>query len=168
MAEKALATALQTEVQNKVNQARGQMRTTPEDAIETLQMEMEKIKQVPELTPDAREQLMNTLQAALREGKRKKTEVEHIRQEEAERRAQGMEQNLVAQGLIGQQQKVKQLIDRVDFLLEEARVLEGDESQKKYDDARAAAIFARETMPRNSTPQAAELAAEIGALTSTK
>ena len=69
-------------------------------------MEMGKIGQVPELTADAREQLMDTLKAALREGKRKKTEFDHIRQEEAERRAQGMEEQAVAIGLLRQQQKV--------------------------------------------------------------
>ena len=162
VAEKALTTALQTEVQNIVNQARGQMGTNPEHAIEMLRLEMEKIKQLPEVTPDAREQLVGTLQAALREGMRKKTEVEHIRQEEAERRAQGIEQQLVAQGLIRQQQTVKQLIDRVDFLLEEARFLEGDEMQAKFDDARLAAIRAREMMPQNPTPEGARLLAEIG------
>ena len=36
--------------------------------------------------------------------------------------------------------------------------MEGDEAQKKYDDARAAAMRARVDMPRNVTPPAAELA----------
>ena len=162
MAEKALTTALQTEVQNIVNQARGQMGTNPEHAIEMLRLEMEKINQLPELTPDTREQLMSTLQATLREGMRKKTEVEHIRQEEAERRAQGIEQQLVAQGLIRQQQTVKQLIDRVDFLLEEARFTEGDEVQRSMTTLGRPPLRARETMPHNSTPEAARLLAEMG------
>ena len=131
VAEKALTIQEQTEVQNVVSQARSLMGTAPNSAIEKLRMEMGKIGQVPELTADAREQLMDTLKAALREGMRKKTEFDHIRQEEAERRAQGMEEQAVAIGLLRQQQKVQQLIERVDFLLEEARNMEGDECRER-------------------------------------
>ena len=55
----------------------------------------------------------------------------------------------MAQGLIRQQQTVKQLIDRVDFLLEEARLTEGDEMQSKYDDARRPPL-----RPANGCPAA--------------
>ncbi len=92
----AQAAATQTEVQNVINQARGQMRTTPENAIRDLRLEMEKVKGIAELTPEAREQFYGALQAALREGSKQLIEVEHRRQEDAERRAAGMEQALVA------------------------------------------------------------------------
>ena len=162
-ARSALASATQTEVQNIINQARGQMRTTPENAIQLLQTEMEKVTGLPELTPEAREQFLGALQAALREGKKLLVEVEQRRQEDAVRRAQGMEQALVANALIRDQQKVKQLIDRVGFLLEEARTLggdaaekkNGDEAQKKYGDAVNAANVAGDILPHQPTPVAA-------------
>ena len=118
---------MQTEVQNIISKARGQMRTTPEDAIQSLRLELDKVKQLPELTPEARDQFVTSLESALREGYRQKTEVEQRRQEDMERRAKARENALVVQGLVRDQQKVKQLIDRVDFLLEEARLLEGEE-----------------------------------------
>ena len=156
----AQAAATQTEVQNVINQARGQMRTTPENAIRDLRLEMEKVKGIAELTPEAREQFYGALQAALREGSKQLIEVEHRRQEDAERRAAGMEQALVANGLIRDQQKVKQLIARVDFLLDEARTLEGEEAYKKAGDANAAGIMAAEILPHDPTPAAAILLAQ--------
>ncbi len=151
---------MQTEVQNAINQARGQMRTTPENAIQLLRLEMEKVKGTAELTPEAREQLYDALQAALREAKRRLIEVEHRRQEEAEQRAAGMEQALVANALMRDQQKVQQLIARVDFLLKEACALEGEEAEKKFGDANAAGIAAAEILPHDPAAAAAVLLAQ--------
>ena len=156
----AQAAATQTEVQNVINQARGQMRTTPENAIRDLRLEMEKVKGIAELTPEAREQFYGALQAALREGSKQLIEVEHRRQEDAERRAAGMEQALVANKLIRDQDKVKQLIARVDFLLEEARTLEGEEAYKKAGDANAAGLAAAEILPHDPAPAASVLLAQ--------
>ncbi|MGO8690547.1 MAG: hypothetical protein ACLQLG_13070 [Thermoguttaceae bacterium] len=156
----ALVTAMQTEVQNVINQARGQMRTTPENAIQDLRLEMEKVKAIAELTPEAREQFYGALQAALREAKRCLIEVEHRRQEDAERRVAGMEHLLVANALMRDQQKVEQLIACVDFLLKEACALEGEEAYKKAGDANAAGIVAAEIMPHDPAPAAAVLLAQ--------
>jgi hypothetical protein len=160
-ARSALAAATQAEVQNVINQARGQMRSNPENSIQMLRQEMEKVKGLPELTPEAREQFLGALQAALREGSRRLVEVVHIRQEDAERMAKGMEQALMANALVRDQQKVRQLVDRVDFLLEEARVLEGDEAGQKYSDAMAAGAAAAQILPQVPAPQAAVIAAGV-------
>ena len=48
------------------------MGTNPQLAIQSLRMELEKIKQVPELSPEARDQIVSGLQAALREGARRR------------------------------------------------------------------------------------------------
>ena len=96
----ALAVAMQTDVRNAIQQARGQMPTTPENAIQLLQTEMEKVTGLPELTPEAREQFLGDLQAALREAKTRLIEVERHRQEDAARRAQAMEQAQTADRLV--------------------------------------------------------------------
>ena len=86
---------------------------------------------------------MSTLKAALREGMRKKTEFEHIRQEEA---SEGPGHGAGSWGPGTDPETAEsQAVDRAGGLpLEEARVMEGDGVQKKYDDARAAAVRARE------------------------
>jgi hypothetical protein len=160
-AASAQATALQTEVQNVVNKARGQMQKEPERALQDLRVELEKVQSVAELSPDTRDQLASQLQSAMKQATTRQIEVEHIRQAAAAREAQGREEAIIAQDLTRKQDKVKQLIDRVDFLLKQAPELEGEEATKTFDDARAAARKAMETMPSSPATGAAENAALV-------
>ena len=132
------------------------MRTTPEDAIQGLRMELEKVKQLPELAPEARDQFASSLESALREGYRQKTEVEHRRQEDMERAAAARENALQADKLVQDQQKVKQLIDRVVFLVRQAGSMEGEEAQKEYADAGDVAATAA-ISPPTTRPDAATI-----------
>ena len=67
------------------------MATNPVLALQTLREEAEKIKQVPDLAPATRDQLMNTLQAAIGEATRHLTAHEGHRQERQERIAAAKE-----------------------------------------------------------------------------
>ncbi|HWC89613.1 MAG TPA: hypothetical protein VG433_08160, partial [Pirellulales bacterium] len=58
--------AIQADVQNTLNQARGTMGTSPEQAANMLKLSLETVRQSPELTPELRMQLTNQLENALR------------------------------------------------------------------------------------------------------
>ena len=118
---RAVQQALQTEVQNLINQARGQMATNPAMAIQALRTQQEKVKQFPDLLPEVRDQMLSGLQAALKEGAKRLTEYEHNRQIRAEQIAAGKEQELIARDLDQHQQKIKQLMARFDSLMMEGR-----------------------------------------------
>ena len=135
VAEKALTTALQTEVQNIANQARGQMRTNPEHAIEMLRLEMEKIKATPGTDAGCPRAVDEHVAGGV--AGRETKEDRGRASSPGERGAAGAGHGAAVGGprTDAEQQNVKQLIDRVDFLLEEARFAEGDEAQKKSDDA---------------------------------
>ena len=114
----ALQTIAQTEVQNTISQARGLMGTNPQLAIQNLRMELEKMKQLPELSAEARDQIVSALQAALREGARRKTEFEACvsRSIRTGRRRERAGEILV-QNLVRGQQRLKQVMDRFDSLM---------------------------------------------------
>ena len=61
-----LGQVIQTQVQNAVNQARGQMGTDPEAAMQNLKLTLEMVRQTPDLKPEVRDQLVDVIQAALR------------------------------------------------------------------------------------------------------
>ena len=146
--QSAITQAMQAEVQTVINTARSQMRTNPEAALQSLNMQMEKVKQVPELPPDARDQLAGQLLRALRQGQSVQREVEFRRQREQEARARGIEQMLVQENLARNQQKLKQLMDRFDSLMEEGRYRVAEDS---------AAAEAAKLAPNNPAPVAATL-----------
>ena len=72
---------IKTQVQNAVNQARGQMGTDPEGAMQNLKLQLETVKQAPDLDPEVRDQLVDVIQAALRAASRRKVEIEQRRQQ---------------------------------------------------------------------------------------
>ena len=156
--KRAIQTIAQTEVQNVISQARGLMGTNPQLAIQNLRMELEKIKQVPELSPEAHDQIVSGLQAALREGARRLTEVEYRRQQRQEEEAKAREQELLVQNLVRSQQRLKQVMDRFDSLMLEGR----------YQDdgvilgAEGLAVEAEKLAPGSPVPVAAKKTAELG------
>ena len=115
--KRAIQTIAQTEVQNTISQARGQMGANPQLAIQNLRMELEKMKQLPELSAEARDQIVSSLQAALREGARRLTEFEHRQQQRQERESKAREQEILVRNLVRSQQRLKQVMDRFDSLM---------------------------------------------------
>ena len=143
--KRAIQTIAQTEVQNAISQARGQMGANPQLAIQNLRMELEKMKQLPELSPEARDQIVGSLQAALREGARRLTEFEQRQQQRQEEESKAKEQEILIQNLVRTQQRVKQVMDRFDSLM-----LEGN-----YEKADELAAEAAKLAPNSSVPVAA-------------
>ena len=112
---------IQTEVQNAISQARSLMGTDPDRATQQLKLTLEKVRQTAELNPDVRDQVVDVLQTALREAARRKVEFEYARQKRLENMAAGKEQALIAESLIRNQDKVKQLMARFNSLMLEGR-----------------------------------------------
>ena len=149
--KRAIQTIAQTEVQNAISQARGQMGANPQLAIQNLRMELEKMKQLPELSAEARDQIVGSLQAALREGARRLTEFEQRQQQRQEEESKAKEQEILIQNLVRTQQRVKQVMDRFDSLM-----LEGN-----YEKADELAAEAAKLAPNSSVPVAAGKMAEF-------
>jgi len=112
---------IQTEVQNAVNQARGQMRTDPEGATQNLMIMLENVKQAPDLNPEIRDQLVDMIQAARRAADRRRIEVERERQARYERQAATAERLRLLENLRRKQQKVANLMERFNSLMDEGR-----------------------------------------------
>jgi len=145
---KVVTAVIQTEVQNAVNQARAKMRTDPEGAAQALKLTLEKVRQAPELDPAVRDQLVDVVQAALRETARVQTEVEQRRQRAQENLATAKERQLINENLIRNQQKMKQLMDRFNSLMAEGKYRYAEE---------AAAQEAAQIAPDHPVPVAATL-----------
>ena len=88
-----------SEVQNVIDQAGQQMPVDPDAVIQSLKLELDKIRQTPDLEADVRGQLVDQLQVALREGERRRVEFEQKRQQQQEAQASGKERLLVQDNL---------------------------------------------------------------------
>ena len=137
-----IAQMIQTEVQNTISQARSLMGTDPDRATQQLKLTLEKVRQTAELNPDVRDQVVDVLQTALREAARRKVEFEYARQKRLENMAAGKEQALIAESLIRNQDKAKQLIARFNSLMLEGR----------YQPAKDVATEAQKVLPENPVP----------------
>jgi len=58
------------DVQNTINQAWGKMLSEPEAAVQDLRLHLESVTRAPEIDPDVRDQLVDYLQAAIRQAER--------------------------------------------------------------------------------------------------
>ncbi len=112
---------IQAEVQNTLNQARSLMGTDPDAATQQMKLTLEKVRQTAELNPEVRDQYVDLLQTALREAARRKVEVEHARQQRLESAAAAKERLLITENLTRNQEKVKQLMERFNSLMDERR-----------------------------------------------
>ncbi len=130
---------IQAEVQNTLNHARSLMGTDPDVATQQLKLTLEKVRQTAELNPDVRDQYVDLLQTGLREAARRKVEVEHARQQRLENAAAAKERLLITENLTRNQEKVKQLLERFNSLMDERR----------YRPAEQVALEAHKAMPDN-------------------
>ncbi|MGA2069512.1 MAG: hypothetical protein ABSG86_31460, partial [Thermoguttaceae bacterium] len=143
--------ATQMEVTAVINQARAAMGTDPAGALAKLRDKTEQVRQLPEIRPELRDQLLGQLQQAIRAGKARQTEFEnHMRQiQEAE--AAAKERMLVADSMQRRQQKVRQLMDRFEVLISEGKFKEAEE-----DTAGEVAKIVDSSMDRVNNPVAVD------------
>jgi hypothetical protein len=119
--------ATQMEVSNLVNQARSMMGTDPDKALGNLRDETEKVRQMPEIRPALRDQLLGQLNAATRAGKARLREFEQRRRERQEAEASARERMLAAEAMGRDRQTVRQLMERFDVLIRQGKYKEAEE-----------------------------------------
>ena len=132
---------IQAEVQNSISQARSLMSTDPDAALQQLKLTLEKVRQTGALDPDVRNQYVDQLQTALREASRRKVEFEQARQQRMENVATARERELTRWPLTRSQEKVRQLMERFNSLM--------DERQFKLAEEAAATEVEKLTQPLN-------------------
>jgi len=151
--QQVLEQKIKTEVEQALNQAREQMGSNPESAKRDLKIWLETIERSPDMGPDTRAQLRNQIESAIREAGRRS--VEHaIRVAQAEEnRAAADERQQLVEETARNRQKVKQLMDRFNSLMDEGRYSEAE-------DVIAAQVL--ELEPLSATPPAALWASRFG------
>lgn len=113
--------AVTAEVQEAISRARKAMATSPDAVINDLKLQLDNVRRVPELDPDVRNQLVTQLQTALREADRRRVEFEHQRQQQQELLASAKERQLITDNLLRKEEKLRQLMERFNSLMEEGR-----------------------------------------------
>ena len=116
-----LTQAVQTNIQAAINQARGQMMTDPDAAIQNLRLKLEDLRQQRDLIPEVREQLTDALETALRDGSRRRTELTELRLERQAQESAAKKRQLLVANLQRTQDHLRQLMDRFDSLMKEGR-----------------------------------------------
>ncbi len=147
---RVVAQMMQAEVMNVLNKSRSLMSTDPELAAQSLRMELEKVRQVPQLDPDVRDQFVDSLQGALREASVRKAEVEQQRQQRLESKAIASERLLAAKRLERAQMTMKELFERFNALLAERNYAAADDISKQAEremPSSPTAIVARTEVP---------------------
>ena len=136
------------EVQNSINLARQRMTEEPDVVLQNLRIKLEEVKQAPELAPDVRDQLVDQLQAALKETARRKVENDHRTQMEQEQLAIAKERLLVNSNLERKTEKLSQLMERFNALMDEGRYRMAEEQ---------VAVEAQRIAPENFAVRSATL-----------
>jgi hypothetical protein len=151
---------LRREIENTVIDARRQMTSDPETAIQNLKLALQNVEQSPALSPDMRAQLIDKLQIALREAQRAAIIKDELDAERDEQVAAAQERKLLEDRLARDREKEKQLVDRFDALIDE----------KRYDEALDVAATLEEFYdahtytdhgPEGVTPVVAMLSGEL-------
>ncbi|MFH1922447.1 MAG: hypothetical protein ABIP48_21510, partial [Planctomycetota bacterium] len=142
---KVIEEMVSADVANTIKQVRG-MPDEPEAAIQNLKQQLENVRRVPELEPDVRDQLVDQLQAAVRQAEHRQIRLEKQRQEQHEVLAASKERAMINEELLRGQQKMEQLMERFNSLMEEGRFRMAEEQ---------IAMEAQELAPNNPVPVAA-------------
>ncbi len=150
--EKVIAQITQATVQNAINNARFQMARDPEGSKENLKLTLEMVRQTPDITPEFRDRLTGVIQAAVQAAGRRQIELEQRRRQRQEAIAASKERTLVSENLQRKQQKVRQLMERFNSLMDEGRYRLAEE---------AAAAEAAAEVPECPVPVLATLHARM-------
>ncbi|HRX78020.1 MAG TPA: VWA domain-containing protein, partial [Pirellulaceae bacterium] len=111
--------AIQAEVETGLSEARQKMSSNPETAIQALKVLLERVDTEPDLGAEVRSQLAGRIQAAIREAGRIRVEVENRRAHAEENKAAAVEAERLVEDTARKRQKIKQLLDRFNALLDE-------------------------------------------------
>ena len=116
------------DVQNTINRARGRMSDDPAASIQDLKLQLENVRWAPELELDVRDQLVDQLQAAVRQAEQRETESGERRQQQHEALAAAKDRALSNEDLLRRAEKMEQLMERFNSLMEEGRYRNAEET----------------------------------------
>lgn len=125
--QQVLEQKIKTEVEQALSQAREQMGSNPESAKRDLKIWLETIERSPDLGPDTRAQLRNQIESAIREAGRRSVEFAIRVAQAEENRAAADERQQLVEETARNRQKVKQLMDRFNSLMDEGRYQEAED-----------------------------------------
>lgn len=111
--------AIQAEVETGLNVARQKMTNNPETALQALKVLLEAVDTEPDLGAEVRSQLSNRIQSAIQETSKIKIEVDSRRAHAEENAAAAAEAERLVDDLTRKREKIKQLLDRFNSLLDE-------------------------------------------------
>ena len=114
-------------VEKELSDARTALGTDPDGVEQSLKSLSEMIKLADALSAETRAQLLTQVQSAIRAARRESGVVKEKVAREREREAQAREQLRIVRDLDLKTQKLKQVMDRFDSLMEEGNFMEADE-----------------------------------------
>ncbi len=118
---------IEAEVESGLQRARDQMAQDPAGVIQELKLLLANVRRVPELSAGVRAQLVDRIEAALREAARREVELEAQQQAAQQALAAARERQRLTDRLTRDQQKARQLVDRMNSLIAEGRYVEAEE-----------------------------------------
>lgn len=123
----AFVEMLQKEVQNTLIDARAQMTTSPDLAIQDLKLSLESIQRVADLDAGKRAELVSKLRSALKEAHYQASLKDELDRQREEQLAASRAQKLINERLTRRIEREKQLMDRFNALIDERRFSEAEE-----------------------------------------
>ncbi len=118
---------IRTEVEGALRAARARMDSDPASVEDDLKLMLGRVVRSPELKAEVRAQLRGQLEEALRESARRAATHDILRQQQEVARAAALDRLRIANNLIRKEEKIKQLMDRFNSLMEEGRYLAADQ-----------------------------------------
>ena len=116
-----LVEAVTQDVRVQLNEARKRMATNPEDVRQDLKDLLDQVLRTPDLPPEVREQLADQVRAAIRQADARVIEWNEQQRRAAAQQAQALERKLLTDSLLAREQKLTQLMQRFNSLMEEGR-----------------------------------------------
>jgi len=118
---------VETDAVMAMRRARQIMRSDPAAVNEELKLLLGQVLRTPELRAEVRSTLRSKLEAALREASRVAATKDILDHQQQEAQAAALDRLRIGQNLDRKQEKLKQLMDRFDSLMDEGRYIAADE-----------------------------------------
>ncbi len=122
-----MAGKLRAQVENSLADAKRMMSQKPTQAEQDLKLMLDILESAPAVDAELRDQLRQEVSAAIRQARSKRIEFDQRSAEAQENKAAGQERERLTNHLANQQERIKQLIDRFNSLLDERRFDVADE-----------------------------------------
>jgi len=125
---RVIAEMIKAEVRSELEKARENMSRDPESVIQDLKLLEGRVDRTAELSSDLRAQLVEQIETALKEARRRNIEADEAERLAQQAAAAARERQRLVDRLTRNQQKIKQLMDRMNALMDEGLYREAEET----------------------------------------